>query len=66
MEATTGKILIFIAENDGVLQMTLSDALKDGGYEVEVASGGEEAIQRLEAQGPATAPSSLILISMAS
>jgi CheY-like chemotaxis protein len=42
-------VLVFLVEDEILLQLPLSEALKEGGYAVEVASNGEQAIQKLEA-----------------
>ncbi len=47
METT---VLVFVVEDDFIIQETLQVALEDGGYEVVTASSGEEAVAMLEAE----------------
>ena len=47
METT---VLVFVAEDDFIIQETLQVALQNGGYEVATASSGEEAVAMLEAE----------------
>lgn len=42
-------ILIFVVEDEPLLHLSLSEALQDGGYGVEIANDGEDAIRKLEA-----------------
>jgi CheY-like chemotaxis protein len=42
-------VLVFIVEDEVLLHMPLSDALEEGGYTVEFAVNGEDAIQKFEA-----------------
>jgi DNA-binding response OmpR family regulator len=43
---------IFIIDDDSGLQTVLSIALKDAGYEVQVASDGEEGLERVRSVRP--------------
>jgi DNA-binding response OmpR family regulator len=42
-------VLVFLVEDEVLLQLPLTEALKEGGYSVEIADNGEEAIRKLEA-----------------
>ena len=46
-----GSVLIFVVEDDALVQESIQHALEDGGYAVTTASSGEEAISMLEANG---------------
>ena len=43
-------VLVFVVEDDFIVQETLQGALEDGGYEVATAFSGEEAVAMLEAE----------------
>jgi CheY-like chemotaxis protein len=44
-------LLVFVVEDDVLIQDLLIDPLKDAGYEVLIASSGGEAIKLMEGQG---------------
>lgn len=44
-------IMIFVVEDDALIQSAVREALTDGGYEVVVASTGEEAVEKLDVMG---------------
>jgi DNA-binding response OmpR family regulator len=44
-------VFVLIVEDESLLFMPLEAALKEGGYAVEIATGGEEAIGKLDAPG---------------
>src|SRR5689334_6834428 len=44
-------ILVFLVEDEDILQLPLSEALTEGGYKVETTDNGEEAIRKMEAPG---------------
>ena len=44
-------ILIFIVEDDALIQVTIQDALEDGGYSVVQATSAEQAMEMLDAEG---------------
>ena len=45
-------LVILVVEDELLIQDLLKDTLHDGGYEVAIASSGEEAIKLLDAQNP--------------
>ena len=47
-------VLVFVVEDDFIVQETLQGALEDGGYEVATAFSGEEAVAMLEAEASDT------------
>jgi DNA-binding response OmpR family regulator len=47
----TVAVLVFVVEDEPLIQDMLEAPLKDGGYEVATAASGEEAVSMLEAQG---------------
>ncbi len=46
-------VLVFVVEDDPMIQETLRLALEDGGFEVTTASSGEDAVAKLDAESPA-------------
>jgi DNA-binding response OmpR family regulator len=42
-------VLVLLVEDEALLQLSLSEALKEGGYAVEMAHNGEDATRKLEA-----------------
>ncbi|HEY5007184.1 MAG TPA: response regulator [Caulobacteraceae bacterium] len=47
----TVAVLVFVVEDEPLIQDMLQAPLKDGGYEVATAASGEEAVSMLEKQG---------------
>jgi len=47
----TAAILVFIVEDEEAIRQLLEDALTEGGFEVALASTGDEAMAMLEAKG---------------
>ena len=47
----TLSILIFVVEDEALIQMTLQDALKEGGFSVVQATTADQAMQMLDAEG---------------
>jgi DNA-binding response OmpR family regulator len=41
-------VFVLLVEDEALLSMSLEEALKEGGYAVEIATGGEEAIAKLD------------------
>lgn len=46
-----GLLTILVVEDDPLIQSVVGEALKDGGYEIELASSPGEAIKKLDAAG---------------
>lgn len=46
-------VLIFVVEDEPMIQEVLQIALEDGGFEVTTASSGEDAVAKLDAENPA-------------
>jgi CheY-like chemotaxis protein len=49
--AVETKVLIFVVEDDAVVQDVLQGALEDAGFAVSAASGAEQALTMLDADG---------------
>lgn len=47
----TTSLLILVVEDNALIQDVVQDALTDGGYEVVLASSGDEAMEKLDASG---------------
>src|SRR5205085_12462017 len=45
------KVLIFVVEDDELVQDLLKDTLEDAGFAVSLATSGEQAIKMLDAKG---------------
>lgn len=45
-------IVVLVVEDDQLIQILVEEALADGGFEVAIASSGEEAVELLNATGP--------------
>lgn len=48
----TPTVLVFVVEDDAIIQSVLKETLEDAGFEVTLASSGEEAIEMLEEHVP--------------
>ena len=49
-------LVILMVEDELLIQNDLKETLQDGGYQVAMASSGEEAIKLLDAQNPKYRP----------
>jgi CheY-like chemotaxis protein len=49
-EEVKPSVLVLIAENEPDIRLVLQDAFEDGGFDVLLASSGEEAIAALDAE----------------
>lgn len=45
-------LIILVVEDEVLIQSVLEEALHEGGYEVKIASSGDEAVKLLDAQNP--------------
>jgi DNA-binding response OmpR family regulator len=49
----TPSVLVFVVEDEALIQMTIQDALEEGGFSVVQATSAEQAMEMLDAEGAA-------------